>query len=86
MVFTEQGVAMLSGVLRSKRAIMVNIQIMRTFSRIRELVMSNKELREKLKELEQKYDGQFGVIFDILKKLINTPESKKSQTIGFRTE
>ncbi len=63
-VFTEQGVAMLSSVLRSKRAIEVNIAIMRTFVRLREMISSNKALARRLTDLEKKYDGQFQVVFE----------------------
>jgi hypothetical protein len=65
--FTEQGVAMLSSVLKSQQAIQVNIQIMRTFTKIREMVVSNKVLREKIEAMEQKYDGKFKVIFEAIK-------------------
>ena len=81
-VFTEQGVAMLSSVLKSKRAIQVNIQIMRTFSKIRELMMTHKDLRIKIEELEKKYDTQFKIVFDALKKLIDPPRKKK-YPLGF---
>lgn len=81
-VFTEQGVAMLSSVLNSDRAIEVNIQIMRTFSKIRELMMAHKDLRIKIEELEKKYDSQFKVIFDVLKKLVDPPAKPKTP-IGF---
>lgn len=80
--FTEQGVAMLSSVLRSERAIQVNIQIMRTFTKIREMLATNKELREKIEKLEEKYDKQFGVVFDAIRKLI-TEEEKPRNEIGF---
>lgn len=83
-VFTEQGIAMLSSVLRSERAIQVNIQIMRTFTKIREMLATNKELREKIEELEKKYDEQFTVVFDAIKQLI-TEEEKPKTEIGFRT-
>jgi len=63
--FTEQGVAMLSSVLRSKRAIQVNIEIMRAFVRLRQILASNKELAKRLDELEKKYDAQFKVVFDV---------------------
>lgn len=82
--FTEQGVAMLSTVLRSERAILVNIQIMRTFTKIREMLEDNKELREKIENMENKYDSQFKVVFDAIKRLINPPEPPKPK-IGFRT-
>ena len=81
-VFTEQGVAMLSSVLNSKCAIQVNIQIIRTFTKLRELIASNKELREKIEKLENKYDQQFKVVFDAIKRLLQTP-SKPSGKMGF---
>jgi len=81
-VFTEQGVAMLSTVLKSERAIMVNIQIMRTFTRLREMLITNEKLRRKLDEIEKKYDGQFKVIFDIMQRLLKEEESPKRR-IGF---
>lgn len=64
LVFTEQGIAMLSSVLKSERAIQVNIQIMRTFTKLREMLATNKELREKIEKLEQKYDNRFKIIRD----------------------
>ncbi len=84
-VFTEQGVAMLSSVLNSERAIQVNFQIMRTFSKIREMLAGNKELREKIEALESKYDKKFKIIFDVIKKLI-VEEKKPMAKIGFRTD
>jgi len=63
LVFTEQGVAMLSSVLKSEKAALVNIEIMRTFVRLRQLLLSNKELSERLDELEKKYDSQFKAVF-----------------------
>ena len=72
-VFTEQGVAMLSSVLKSKRAIMVNVQIMRTFVALREMLISNKELTRKLQNLEKKYNHQFKVVFDAIKQLMEPP-------------
>jgi len=80
--FTEQGVAMLSSVLRSERAIAVNIEIMRAFVKLREMVSTHKKLAAKLEELEQKYDEQFKVVFDVLKTLLAVPEKPKRQ-IGF---
>jgi len=82
LVFTEQGVAMLSSVLNSKRAILVNIQIMRTFTKLREMLATNKELREKIEKLERKYDQQFRIVFDAIKKLLST-EEKPKRDIGF---
>lgn len=70
MAFTEEGVAMLAGVLRSKRAIMVNISIMRAFVRLRALLSSHKDLARKLSELENKYDAQFKSVFDAIKALM----------------
>ena len=83
--FTEQGVAMLSSVLRSERAVQVNIQIMRTFTRLRELLASNEMLRQKIEEVEKKYDQQFQVVFEAIKKLIepSPEESKPKRRIGF---
>lgn len=82
-VFTEQGVAMLSSVLNSERAIQVNIQIMRTFTMIREMLASNKDLRQKIEALEKKYDKQFKVVFEAIKALM-TEKSQPKQRIGFR--
>ena len=82
--FTEQGVAMLSSVLRSKRAIQVNIAIMRAFVQLREMIASNKGLARRLNELEKKYDGQFRVVFDAIRQLMEPPSSK-SRRIGFKT-
>jgi hypothetical protein len=80
--FTEQGVAMLSSVLRSPQAVKVNIEIMRAFVRLRTLLESNKELAQKLSALEQKYDIQFKAIFDAIREMMKTPETKK-RSIGF---
>jgi hypothetical protein len=84
-VFTEQGVAMLSSVLNSDRAIDVNIEIMRAFVKLRELIASNKELAGKLAELEKKYDAQFKVVFDAIRQIIYSPEKPKRE-IGFRVK
>jgi hypothetical protein len=83
LAFTEQGVAMLSGILNSKKAIQVNIQIMRTFTRLREMVMSYKELKEKIELMEGKYDKQFRTVFEAMKQLIEPGEPRKLE-IGFR--
>lgn len=83
--FTEQGVAMLSSVLNSGRAIQVNIAIMRTFTKLREMMATHKELRQKIEEMEKKYDGQFQVVFTAIKELFgkfNEPEKPKGK-IGF---
>lgn len=81
--FTEQGVAMLSSVLRSERAILVNIEIMRAFVRLRQMLASNAELARKLEALETKYDAQFKVVFDAIRELMTPPEPKKKRPIGF---
>jgi hypothetical protein len=85
LVFTEQGVAMLSSVLKSERAILVNIAIMRAFVKLRELLATHKELARKLEELEQKYDAQFKVVFDAIRQLMTPPEQPRRR-IGFRSE
>lgn len=82
-VFTEQGVAMLSSVLKSERAIMVNIQIIRTFSKLREMVEESDTLRRKLEIMEKQYDEQFKVVFDALKRLLEDKDQPIEQ-IGFR--
>jgi hypothetical protein len=81
--FTEEGVAMLSGVLRSPRAVRVNIEIMRAFVKMRRLLASHAKLEKKLLELEEKYDGQFAMVFEALKQLMAPPEPKRKR-IGFR--
>lgn len=83
--FTEQGVAMLSTVLNSERAIQVNIAIMRTFVRLRQMLASNAQLARKLADLEKKYDAQFKVVFDAIRQLMAAPEPKKRK-IGFLVE
>jgi len=82
MAFTEQGVAMLSGVLNSNRAIEVNIAIMRTFVKLRQMLETHAVLARKLKDLESRYDQQFKVVFDVLNELMTPPEPKPKQ-IGF---
>jgi len=81
-VFTEQGVAMLSSVLNSERAILVNIQIIRTFTKLRELIATNIKLRQKIDVMEQKYDIKFKKVFDVLKQLLMQDNKSKSK-IGF---
>lgn len=82
MAFTEQGVSMLSTVLQSKRAIKVNITIMRAFVQMRQLIEGNKELARKIGELEKKYDGQFKMVFDAIKTLIHQKQQPRER-IGF---
>jgi len=84
--FTQEGVAMLSSVLRSKRAVQVNIGIMRAFVRLREMLATHKDLARKLNEMEKKYDAQFRVVFDAIRKLMQPPEAKPQRPIGFRIE
>jgi len=80
--FTEQGVAMLSSVLRSNRAVQVNIEIMRAFVRLREVLATHRDLAAKLEAIEKKYDAQFKVVFDAIRQLMIPPEPKKRK-IGF---
>ncbi len=80
--FTEQGVAMLSSVLRSERAIQVNIAIMRAFVQLREMIGANKTLAKRLSDLEKKYDGQFRIVFEVIRELMTEPAST-SRRIGF---
>ena len=82
--FTEQGVAMLSSVLRSNRAIEVNIAIMRAFVHLRELLGTHKDLARKLAELEKKYDAHFQVVFEAIRQLMAPPPEKPKGRIGFR--
>jgi hypothetical protein len=83
--FTEQGVAMLSSVLRSPRAALVNIEIMRAFVRLREMIATNRDLARRLDELEKRYDAQFKGVFDAIRQLMASPE-KPRRSIGFRVE
>jgi len=85
--FTEQGVAMLSSVLNSERAIKVNIEIMRTFVRLRRMLASHSELARKLDALEKKYDAQFKIVFDAIRQLMAPPEPQPpKKRIGFLVE
>src|SRR3990172_2850863 len=81
--FTEQGVAMLSSVLNSERAVKINIEIMRVFVRLRRILATHVELSAKLEEMEKKYDKQFKVVFEAIKKLME-PQEKAFKPIGFR--
>lgn len=81
--FTQEGVAMLSSVLRSERAVLVNIEIMRTFVRLRQILASNAELAARLDELEKKFDAQFRVVFDAIRQLMTPPAAQPQQRIGF---
>ena len=86
MAFTEQGVAMLSSVLRSLRAVQVNIAIMRAFVRLREMLLTNADLARKLAGLEQKYDAQFKVVFDAIRQLMAPPPAPPKPEIGFHVK
>jgi hypothetical protein len=83
--FTEQGVAMLSSVLRSPQAIQVNIAIMRAFVRLRKMFASHEDLVRRLHELEKKYDEQFQIVFEAIRQLMALPEGE-ARRIGFQTE
>ncbi len=84
MAFTEQGVAMLSSVLRGERAVQVNVAIMRAFVRLRQLLATHADLAGKLDEMEKKYDGQFRMVFDALRRLMAPPASP-AREMGFHT-
>jgi len=87
MAFTEHGVAMLSSVLNSPRAVQVNIQIMRTFAKLREIIYQHKDLARRLDELEKKYDAQFKIVFDAIRQLMAPPEPEPpKKRIGFLVE
>ena len=81
--FTEQGVAMLSSVLRSQRAVQVNIEIMRAFVRLREMLASNRDLARRLDEIEERYDEQFKAVFDAIRQLM-APPTQPRRRLGFR--
>lgn len=81
--FTEQGVAMLSSVLRSRRAVRVNVEIMRAFVKLRRLLSEHQELARKIDALEQRYDDQFQVVFDAIRGLINAPPRQSKRRIGY---
>ncbi|MEO5959132.1 MAG: ORF6N domain-containing protein [Opitutaceae bacterium] len=85
LVFTEQGVAMLSGLLNSPRAIAVNVGIMRAFVRLRQLITSNADLARKLAALERKYDAQFKMVFDAIRELMAPLPTGKNGEMGFHT-
>lgn len=84
LVFTEPGVAMLSGILNSKRAVQVNIQIIRTFIKLREMIAGNRELRLKIEQMEKKYDKKFKIVFDTLRQLLDDGKDGSVRKIGFK--
>jgi hypothetical protein len=86
MAFTEQGVAMLSSVLNSERAIQVNIEIMRAFVHLRRFIATNRDLTRRLDRLEKKYDAQLKVVFDAIRVLMTPPDKPRPKRIGFRVE
>jgi hypothetical protein len=84
--FTEQGIAMLSSVLNSERAIAVNVEIMRAFVQLRRMLAGHADLARRLAEMERKYDGQFKVVFDAIRQLMGPPPEPKRKPIGYHTE
>lgn len=82
-VFTEHGILMLSSVLNSRRAMQVNIQIMRTFIKMREMLAAHKDILKRIEEMEKKYDSQFRVVFQTIKKMMSPPDTPKRK-IGFK--
>jgi ORF6N domain len=84
--FTEQGVAMLSSILRSKRAVQVNIQIMRAFVQLRRFILTNADLRHKIEAMEKKYDKQFAIVFQAIKQLLEPPPLPAKKPIGFHRD
>lgn len=82
--FTQEGVAMLSSVLRSKRAVQANVAIMRAFVRLREMLATHKHLARTLDEVEKRYDAQFKAVFDAIRKLVEPPPEKLGRPIGFK--
>ena len=85
LAFTEQGVAMLSSILRSKRAVQVNIQIMLAFNQLRKMIVSHKDLKRKIEAMEKKYDEQFRIVFEAITQLIEEDEKPKKK-IGYIKE
>ena len=81
--FTEQGVAMLSSVLRSSRAIQVNIQIIRAFTKLRKMLLTHEDLKRKIESMERKYDKKFKIVFQAIKQMLETDEKPKNR-IGFK--
>ena len=85
LVFTEQGVVMLSAVLKSERAVRVSIQIARVFVQLREMISTNKELRDKMEKMERKYDQRFQVVFNVIKRFLKTNQKDNvTKVIGFK--
>lgn len=83
LAFTEHGILMLSSVLNSEKAIQVNIQIMRAFTQLRRMLLTNRDLKRKIEEMERKYDKQFSIVFQAIKQLLEPPAPKPKPPIGF---
>ena len=81
LAFTEQGVAILSSVLRSRRAILVNIQITRTFTRLREMLSTHEELKQKIEAMEKKYDQNFQIVFEAIKRLLEIDDCPRPKIV-----
>jgi len=84
--FTQEGVAMLSSVLNSERAILANVQIMRAFVNLRRVALTYVGLKRKIENMEKKYDAQFGIVFDAIKRLLEPPPEKPKRRIGFHAD
>ena len=84
--FTEKGVAMLSSVLNSKKALYVNIEIIRTFALLREYILSHKDLQKKMEEMQQRYDEQFRNVFEAIRELEGPIKTKRNRQIGFHAK
>ena len=84
-VFNEHGILMLSSVLNSKRAVQVNIQIVRTFTKLREYILTHKDLQKKIEDLEKKYDAQFSSVFETIRQIEEPIKQKRARTIGFHS-
>ena len=84
--FTEKGVAMLSSILNSKKAIYVNIEIIRTFALLREYILSHKDLQKKMEEMQQRYDEQFRNVFEAIRELEGAVKTKRNRRIGFHVK
>ncbi|MBM3249900.1 MAG: ORF6N domain-containing protein [Candidatus Omnitrophica bacterium] len=84
--FTQEGVAMLSSVLNSRRAVLVNIQIMRAFSQLRRMLLANRDLKRKIEEMEKKYDKQFAIVFQAIRQLLASPKFEEKRITGFSTK
>ena len=82
--FTEHGTVMLASVLNSERAVAVSLQVVQIFIKLRQILETNKELAQKIEQLEEKYDHQFKIVFDAIKQLLTQEENVKTEPIGFK--